>query len=329
MTLNSWWKALALFVIGFLLPFEAGAAPMIMIDDPIWNVGIIVDNQGYEKAITLTNSGDEPLVLERIEECCGFYVGLEGSRRLLPGESARLKLTVSTFKLVGDLRAEAFLHSNDPVNPRYSIFALGQVVPKDHVLGELLENSHDLGVVAPGDRLPFSVRVRNAGNVPLKIRKIERPSTIVEITPLSSVAPGEEAELKFEYVPERVGPIEDRLVLSSNDALNRTLTFELKGYVSRSAVSDHALSIQPVGKVVAYDPLSRGFPYRFSINNGGSQEVEILKVESSLPLTGKRFTDRIGPDKTFEGEVMIAPKAGQVPVKGYVYFLLAVPIEVR
>lgn len=323
------WQIMPLLFIGIFLSFKVGATPILTVEDPVWNVGIIVDNQGYEKTITLTNTGDELLEIERIEECCGFYVSLEGNRRLLPGETAQLKLTVSTFKRVGDLHAEAYLYSNDPVNPRYSIFALGQVVPKEHALGELLQGSHDLGVVALEDRLKFSVRVRNVGNVPLKIHKAEKPSTIIEITSRSAVAPGEEADLLFEYVPGRSGPIEDRLVLSSNDALNRALTFHLKGYVSRSGVSDHALSIQPVGKMVNYDPQSRGYPYRFMINNGSAQDVEILKVESSLPLAGKRFPGRIGPGQAVEGEVMIAPKSGQVPVKGYLYFLLAVPIEVR
>jgi hypothetical protein len=311
------------------LAMGAEAAPLLVVDEPVWSLGIIVDKQGYEKTVTVANAGDEPLLIEKIEECCGFYVALEGGPRLLPGEKALLKLTVSTFKLVGDLRAEAILHSNDPDNPRYSIFALGQVVPKQHALGELAQSSLDLGVVDPRDRVPFTVRLRNAGNESLTIRKIERPATVAEAGTPPAIPPGEEREMAFEYAPDRPGPIEDRLTITTNDALNRTLTFQLKGYVSRQAVSDHALSIQPVGKVVDYDPQSRAFPYRFTVSNGGAQEVEILKLESSLPLAAKRFPDRVGPGQAVEGEVMVAPKPGQVPARGYVYFLLAVPVEVR
>lgn len=313
----------------FLLPGGALGAPVLVVDDPVWSLGIIVDKQGYEKTVTIENAGNEPLEIEKVEECCGFYGTIEGDSRLLPGEKAKLKLTVSTFKMVGDLRAEMFLVSNDPVTPRYSVFALGQVVPKRHALAELAEGVFDLGVVDPRERVSFKIRVRNGGNEPLSVKQVEKPASVAEVGAPPTVPAGEARELAFEYVPARPGPIEDRLTISTNDALNRTLTFQLKGYVSKGALSDHALTIYPVGKIVDYDPKSRAFSYRFTVSNQGGQEVEILKLESSLPLAAKRFPDRVGPGQAAEGEVMVAPKPGQVPAKGYVYFLLAVPIEVR
>lgn len=318
-------------LLGWLLCISVGAeaAPLLVVDEPVWNLGVLVDMQGYEKTVTIGNAGDEPLVIEKVEECCGFYGVIEGAARLLPGEKTKLKLTVSTFKMVGDLQAEMFLVSNDPVTPRYSVFAVGQVVPKEHALGELTQSTLDLGVVDLRDRLPFTVRVRNAGNQPLTLRRVERPGTVFQAGPHPAVVPGAEAELAFEYVPTHAGPIEDRLVITTNDALNRVLTFQLKGYVSQKALSDHALTIQPVGKLVNYDPMSRSFLYRFTVSNQGAQEVEILKLESSLPLAGKHFPDRVGPGRSAEGEVAITPKPGQLPAKGYVYFLLAVPVEVR
>lgn len=324
-----WLVMIQLVVLCAMQSLAVLASPVLVVDDPVWNLGIIVDKQGYEKTVVVENAGDEPLVIEKVEECCGFYGTIEGASRLLPGEKAKLKLTVSTFKMVGDLRAEMFLISNDPVTPRYSVFALGQVVPKRHALAELAEGVLDLGVVDPRERVSFKIRVRNGGNEPLSVKQVEKPVTVAEVGAPPTVPAGEERELVFEFVPARPGPVEDRLTISTNDALNRTLTFQLKGYVSKGALSDHALTIYPVGKIVDYDPQSRAFPYRFTVSNQGGQEVEILKLESSLPLATKRFPDRVGPGQAAEGEVTIAPKPGQVPAKGYIYFLLAVPVEVR
>jgi len=57
--------------------------------------------------------------------------------------------------------------------------------------------------------------------------------------------------------------------------------------------------------------------------------VEILKMESSLPVAHKEWPKRVAAGESADGAMTLALEPGQVPAKGYVYFQLAVPVEIR
>lgn len=317
---------LALLLLGFFC--SAQAAPILRIDEPVWNAGIIVTGGNYEKTVTVENAGDEPLIIEKIEECCGFFGKLNGGTRLLPGEKASLVLRLAPFKFVGELKAEISLVSNDPQRPRYSILALGQVMPKAYALGELKEQEIDLGVLDLMDRVPFKVRILSSGNIPLEIRRVEKPATVIETGSRPTVAVGAEGTLTFEYSPINQGPIDDKITIVTNDARDRVMVVLLKGYATRGRVSDHALCFYPVGKKAPYDVVRKSFRYDFTINNLGPVGIEILKTESSLSGVQLEVPKYVGPGAAAEASVNIPLEAG-VAGKGFIYLQLAIPIEVQ
>lgn len=322
-------RGIACFVV-LLCGFSCAAlaAPNLEVSDSVWDAGIIVTGGSYEKKVIITNVGDEPLVVENIEECCGFFGKVEGRSRLLPGETASLSLSLHPFKFVGDLKAEMFIISNDPKQPRYSVFAKAQVVPKDHALGALKEREDDLGILDQAERMPFRVRILNSGNAPLEIRQVETPQTVTETGHRPVVAGGSEEVLNFVYTPTQQGPIEDKISIITNDALRRVLVFQVKGYVSRGRVPDHALCIYPVGKKAPYDVMNKAFRYDFTINNAGSVGIEILKAESSLPTLQLEVPRSVGPGTAAEATATLPLKEGTVG-KGFIYLHLAIPVEAQ
>lgn len=268
------------FLCGFFSLAEAG--PAIRIDDPVWNAGIIISGKTYEKIVSIENVGNEPLVIEKIEECCGFFAEVQVGMRLLPGEKGPLLLRLAPFQFAGDLRGEMFVLSNDPNVPKLAVVARAQVVPRQHALGELKVTEVDLGVIDPRDRVPMAVKIGNTGNLPLVVRQFDLPAVVIGSGFRPEIAPGEEQAFSFDFIPNKVGPIDEKIGFVTNDALNRVLEFRIKGYVSDTKVSGRGLSIYPLAGDTVYDVVNKVYRYEFSIKNEGPESIYLPGAEVDL-----------------------------------------------
>lgn len=270
---------------------------MLRIDQSTWDAGIIVTGKTYEKSLVITNAGNEPLIIEKIEECCGFFGEVKGERRLLPGESSPLQLTLSPYQFIGGYNGEMFIVSNDPNQPRVVVQATAQVVPSQHALGEIRTGEIDLGVIDVRDRVPFAVSISSLGNIPLAVRQVDKSALVSETGYRPNIPPGSEATLTFEYIPRTVGPIDEVVGFVSNDALNRVLKVRIRGYVSDKVTSGRSLSIYPLIGEVVYDAASKSFRYEFTIKNEGSTGVYIGKAESNLDNVSMDYEKFVNPGK--------------------------------
>lgn len=260
------------------------AVPRLQVIEPVWNVGMVVVGVEQNRSFEIVNIGDELLVIEDVEQCCGFHGKLE-TRRLLPGEHTKLHVRLKPVKMVGDLLAEIFLVSNDPKLKRFPVTAVGSVLPTRHALGELVSGGDyvDLGVMLPGDPVAFSIRIKNVGNEPLRIARAEKGKNVHETGARLVVLPGEESDVPFRYVAERSGPIDEQVVLVTNDALNRTLQVPIKGYVAKDWLPDRAVVIYPVGIPAHYDAVRGTYRYEVVVENRSGSRIELGSFSSSLP----------------------------------------------
>ena len=261
----------------------APSTPRLHVADPVWNAGVLVTGSVRERPVELANTGAAPLIIEKIEECCGFHAKGQFPLTIPPGGQFSLPLELNLFKMIGDLNAELTVVSNDPRHPRFPLMAVGHVVPKVYALAELTERRLDLGLVEVGARAPFALRVANPGNTPLVPRAVERGGAVSEAVPLAPIPAGGSADWSFLFVPRGPGPIEETLVVSTNDALNRTLSVQLRGYVVPRNEERHGLLISPVGQAAPYDVERKGYRYDFTVRNQGSRRVLLSSGESSFP----------------------------------------------
>lgn len=323
---------IGLLLLGLLLVGwgSAVAAPVLKVDDPVWNIGVLVTGQDVARSIRISNAGDTPLVIEKVEHCCAFHSYLDDGTRLLPGESIVLRQAFSSFKQIGELRAENYIVSNDPKRPRFPLFVVAQIVATDYALAALDRADVDLGVVDVRDRVPFVLKVKNEGQGPLALKRIEsRQQSIHVVSTDNKIAAGAEGVLKLEFLPQKPGPIEETVVISSNDALDRTLECTVKGYVTQRSTPQQGVTIYPVGKQVEWNPDNRSFRYSFSLNNSAPRDIEVVKLDSSLPFTVSQLDRRIAAGATGGGEVKFSLQVKDVPVTGYVYLTIAIPVEVH
>ena len=324
-------------LFGWLLILVAGtspalAAPILQIDDPVWNVGQITAGKELSRTFTVENRGDETLVIDNIEQCCGF-LGTVEKNRLLPGDKTALNVRLKPVKMVGNLQVEIFLLSNDPLHPRTSVTAFGDVLPIEHALGELLlpEGFIDLGVIPPAEPVPFTVRIKSVGNRPLQIVGIDKGSYVLEDGSRPVLAPGEDGVLNFRYQRESRGPIDEELTLSTNDPLERTLTVRLKGYVYKEpSLPKDAILVYPVGGPVAYSQELGGYRYQVKVENRSEQAVELLPPASSLPAAASQGGGVVAAGD--KGTVSVTYPAGILkngPADGRIYLQLVLPVALR
>jgi len=78
---------------------------------------------------TLTNSGDEPLLIERVHATCGCSTAILPQARLAPGESTELEVIIDTAGLEGKISKNVYVTSNDPDSPEETLQIRGLVKP--------------------------------------------------------------------------------------------------------------------------------------------------------------------------------------------------------
>lgn len=311
-----------------LLLLAGGCAPhgpMLSVQEPVWDVGAVITGSLHEKQVQLFNHGDAPLVIEKVEDCCGFYGKLTGPITIPPAGSVPLTLQLNLFKMVGDLNAELFVVSNDPKQPRFPLKASGQVVPKIYALAELEGHWIDLGLLEPGISAPFALEVSNPGNAVLSVRQLEKSGAIREAGTLQPIPAGSTGVWAFTYFSQKVGPIEETLTITTNDALNRTNTIQLRGYVVPRDDARHGLLIAPVGKKATYDVVEKVYRYDFVLRNQGERRVGIAAGTVTLPGLRLNLPENLEPGEERAASAILPLS----PVGGIMELRITLPIIIQ
>lgn len=302
----------------------APRGPVLSVEEPVWNLGAVVTGSSNQRLVELVNTGDEPLVIEKVESCCGFYGQLENPVTIPPAGRMALTLQLNPFKKIGDLNAELTVVSNDPKQPRFPLLAVGQVVPKIYALAELSERRLDLGLLEPGVPTPFALRITNPGNAPLTLRNLEKSGAIREAGSLAAIPANDSGVWTFTYTAQATGPIEEALVISTNDALNRALSVQLRGYVVPREESRHGLLISPVGKKAVYDVVEKVYRYDFVLRNQGEQRVTLAAGVETLP--GLRLnlpaTLESGEERAASAILPLAHPGGTLELRVFLPFII-------
>ena len=133
---------LILFVISFNA--QAFAQPVVGIQEKVDGPILSVENDTYDygtieygsdgtREFTITNTGNQPLIISLCKGSCGCTVPLCPKKPILPGESAIIKVTYKTSK-VGPINRTVYITSNAVnSNAKPSIFELyikGNVKPE-------------------------------------------------------------------------------------------------------------------------------------------------------------------------------------------------------
>lgn len=131
----------------------AWAAPILVADEPVYDFGSVPQGQNVRHTFQFTNTGDEPLVIDKVRSSCGCTAALISAEVLQPGETGELKANFDSARFRGEVDKTIYLYSNDPLNRVLKFSVKGEV----RELFGLTPRQVDFGPVQPGHQVTRTV----------------------------------------------------------------------------------------------------------------------------------------------------------------------------
>lgn len=109
---------------------EVGAnGPVIKLDKDVHDYGTVEQGANGECVFTVTNTGNQPLILSRCKGSCGCTVPSCPQEPIAPGQSSKIKVKYDTNR-VGPINKSVTITSNAGNEPNKVIRIKGQVKAK-------------------------------------------------------------------------------------------------------------------------------------------------------------------------------------------------------
>jgi hypothetical protein len=192
-------RKIFLWFVLCLLPImtTAGTGPRIHLDQDRFDYGDVLYGDEVHAEFAVKNTGDQPLVIEKIRTTCGCTKAVSGSKTIPPGESTTISVAFDTKGLKsGKKRKRVFVHTNDPAQPVVEFPIEATVIKQIEVIPPALTEK----LATPVSEVPFSVMVGNSSKSPVTITglKMRTGEASAEIEPETVVVqPGKREKLQL------------------------------------------------------------------------------------------------------------------------------------
>ncbi len=164
-----------------------------------YDFGQIFQGEKVEHTFRFQNSGDEPLIIDRVRSSCGCTAALLSTKIIAAGDVAELKTTFDSARFSGAVVKTIYLYSNDPVQQVTELHLRGTV--KQEIV--MSPSRLDLQNLVVGVTKEFVVRLSNQSKKTLVLSGLQT-TTPEFVATLSSeqVAPDSEASITLRVSPK-------------------------------------------------------------------------------------------------------------------------------
>lgn len=121
-----------LLLFGFGQEGLAKDGPIAQFASEHLDLGRIQQGKTPEGYFTLQNIGDETLIVEKIEASCGCTAAIIDNKKILPGNKAKIKITIDTTGKELDIDKTVTITSNDSLRPQMVLTVAVRVEPVEH-----------------------------------------------------------------------------------------------------------------------------------------------------------------------------------------------------
>jgi hypothetical protein len=192
-------RLVCLFLAVSCFPLHAFAeGPKLDVPETDFYFGSVYQGEKVEHAFTFRNTGDEPLLIEKVKSSCGCTAALVSEKELAPGAEGEVRATFDSTRFSNNVVKTIYLYSNDPARRLVQFHLRGKV--KEEF--ELSARSLTIGPVAAGDKVTAQVSLINKSDAPVMIGPVR--TTARELTvalEARSVAPGESLSIDVVAAP--------------------------------------------------------------------------------------------------------------------------------
>lgn len=191
-------KTLSTACLLLVTAVSALAAPQVAAPESSFVFGNLYQGEKATHIFTFSNSGDAPLIVEKVRSSCGCTAAMASKKTLQPGESGEVKATFDSTRFRGPIAKKVYLYTNDPKQKSFE-FKLTATVKE-----VIVRKPHRIsaGPIPPGKLRSDTIELTNQWNAPLTINTIESGLEQLKVTldPMT-LAPGEKGQLKLDITP--------------------------------------------------------------------------------------------------------------------------------
>lgn len=107
---------------------EKANAPIVNVDNPEVNFGKIQQNEKFEHAFVLTNTGKSQLYIRKIKASCGCTAVQPEKKEIAPGESVKITTVFNSAGKRGNQNKNVTIITNDPKHSNLILRIKGEVI---------------------------------------------------------------------------------------------------------------------------------------------------------------------------------------------------------
>jgi len=211
-------------------------APRVSFKEDSWDFGKVDQGKVLTHEFNFTNEGDAPLQIKRVRTTCGCTAALVSEKKIAPGKSGKIKVTLNTRGFEGQLNKFVYVETNDPKQPQaqLSVKAKINVPPRPRI--DLDRYSMDVGLVLDNEEIQARTKIRNKGELELNVECSHKDAVFYDrgkkMTFPVKIPAGKETEIEIRIPPRpRKGLMREYILVKSNDPYRQSLSLYLSGYI--------------------------------------------------------------------------------------------------
>ncbi len=166
-------SACALLLLGGSL---AWAAPVLSLPETVFNFGTVFQGETVRHTFIVSNSGDAPLTIDKVNSSCGCTAALVSAKVLAARATGELQTSFDSTRFRGDVSKTVYLYTNDPARPVAQLEIKGKVLTEVTLEPQLV----NFGTVSTQRTAKTSIRLVNRG--PREVRLAGLETTSPELT---------------------------------------------------------------------------------------------------------------------------------------------------
>ncbi len=213
----------------------SAAGPSILLEQPVFNFGQVAEGAKVEHTFRFKNSGDAPLVIEKVRSSCGCTAALLSTKVVQPGEYGEVKTTFNSSGFSGPVVKTVSIYSNDLVQKMVR-FQLQGTVQKEVLLHPARLR---FPALVAGASSRATVTLTNKGQQPLFLSDLKTTSSEMTGTlSATRLEPEESTQLEIVVTPTAGKPgFAGYVTLRTSSPRNPLLRIPVTGKVTEPPVS--------------------------------------------------------------------------------------------
>lgn len=224
-------KILFLFLFSLVASHPGFSQAIISFEETEFDFGKVAEGTQATHEFSFKNTGNAPLVIDKVQASCGCTTPFWTKEPVLPGKIGIITASYNSTNRPGAFNKSITITSNaNPGTTRISI--KGNVVPVSQAQvvysKQELDNSAkisveksgiNLGKVEVGQVVPFDVLIKNTGKKNLIISDLNSTCNCINLASTSAkvIQPGKTGTLQLLYKPKATGTKSDKATILTND----------------------------------------------------------------------------------------------------------------